>query len=315
MLYVESNFKDPAMNLALEEYLFSQKKEEVFMLWQNTSSIIIGKSQNAMAEIDYDYVTSHNIPVIRRITGGGAVYHDLGNVNFTYITNRSAYGDYSGFTKMLREYLSALGVQAEISGRNDVLVEGKKISGNAQCLKNGRLLHHGCILICTDMHPLEKALKPDREKILSKGISSVKSRVANISDFIDITATDFFCGFGAFVQDMEHVIPYTLSEEDVASVEKLYREKYTSYAWNYGYSPKYSFHQKKRFPGGGVEVFLDICDGIIQDAHIFGDFLGDAEPIQNMLRGVPHNYRALQEKIRGVTLGTITEEEILACLI
>ncbi|MBQ7033943.1 MAG: lipoate--protein ligase [Clostridia bacterium] len=315
MLYIESPVTDPHWNLALEEHLFSGKSEEVFMLWQNSSSIIIGKNQNAMAEIDYSYVTKENIPVVRRLTGGGAVYHDLGNLNFTYIVNREGFGDYIGFTKTLREYLASLGLSAEVSGRNDVLVGGKKISGNAQYSKQGRLLHHGTILIGADMTHLSRALRPDEEKIKSKGIRSVQSRVTNLGPLLSMDAEAFRTGFAAFVSKSEDMQPYILSAEDRAAVDKLVKEKYGTFAWNYGYSPKYAFHTRHRFPGGGVEVFLDIRDGIIRDAKIFGDFLGDAVPLAEGLRGLAHNAETLRKAVKKFSFGTISEEELLSCFL
>ena len=315
MLYIESPVTDPHWNLALEEHLFSGKSEEVFMLWQNSSSIIIGKNQNAMAEIDYSYVTKENIPVVRRLTGGGAVYHDLGNLNFTYIVNREGFGDYIGFTKTLREYLASLGLSAEVSGRNDVLVDGKKISGNAQYSKQGRLLHHGTILIGADMTHLSRALRPDEEKIKSKGIRSVQSRVTNLGPLLSMDVEVFRAVFAAFVSKSEDMQPYILSAEDRAAVDKLVKEKYGTFAWNYGYSPKYAFHTRQRFPGGGVEVFLDIRDGIIRDAKIFGDFLGDAVPLAEGLRGLAHNAETLRKAVKKFPFGTISEEELLSCFL
>lgn len=315
MLYIDNRETNPYRNLALEEYLFFQKKEEIFMLWQNEPSIIIGKSQNAMAEIDYTYVTKENIPVVRRLTGGGAVYHDLGNLNFTYIVNREGFGDYVGFTKTLRDFLGTLGLSAEVSGRNDVLVGGRKFSGNAQYAHHGRLLHHGTILIGADMSRLGAALRPDPDKIQSKGIKSVQSRVLNLSEVLPMDAAAFRNAFETFVIETEKVHPYTLTKEDEAAVDKLYTEKYNTFAWNFGYSPKYSFHTKHRFPGGGVEVYLDIRDGKISDAKIFGDFLGDAVPLAEKLCGVQHSAEALQVALAGESLGTIGEEELLQCFL
>ncbi len=315
MLYIESPSNDPYFNLALEEYLLLNKQDEIFMLWQNKSAIIVGKNQNTMAEIDYAYVTEHNIPVVRRLTGGGAVYHDMGNLNFSYIVNRDTYGDYIGFTKVLRDYLATLGLSAEVSGRNDVLMNGKKISGNAQCVSHGRMLHHGCILLGADMTHLAHALCPDESKIQSKGIRSVKSRVVNISDFIPITTDEFYKGFADFAIDEMKLVLYILKDFDLQAVETLKNEKYSTFSWNYGYSPKYAFHTKQRFSGGGIEVFLDIQDGVIRDAKIYGDFLADGDTLAKLLCGIPHSAESIKNAICGFKLDTITETELLSCLI
>ncbi len=315
MLYIESLSTDPEFNLALEEHLFFNKTDEIFMLWQNESSIIVGKSQNAMAEIDYEYVNENGIKVVRRLTGGGAVYHDLGNLNFTYIVNRDSFGDYVGFTKILRDFLGSLGLCAEVSGRNDVLVNGKKISGNAQYLHHGRLLHHGTILIGADMSHLEKALRPDEEKIKSKGIRSVKSRVVNLESLLHMNATEFRRRFGAFVKEALQPLSYSLTKEDEESVNNLKETKYSTHAWNYGYSPQYAFRKKQRFPGGGVEVYLDIRDGVICNAKIFGDFLGDAEPLCENLSGVTHSSESVYKILSAYPLGSISPEELIRCFL
>lgn len=315
MHFIESLSTDPEFNLALEEHLFFNKSEEIFLLWQNSSSIIIGKNQNAMAEIDYEYVTKNGIKVVRRLTGGGAVYHDLGNLNFSYIVNRDGFGDYVGFTKILRDFLESLGLSAEVSGRNDVLVDGRKISGNAQHAHHGRLLHHGTILIGADMSHLEKALRPDEEKIRSKGIRSVKSRVLNLSERLGMDAATFRKQFADFVIKTEKPEVCTLSADDIAAVEILKNEKYSTHSWNFGYSPQYAFHKKHRFAGGGVEVYLDIRDGIIRDAKIFGDFLEDFEPISKSLCGVLHSVDAIREILLQHPFSTISVDELLTCFL
>lgn len=315
MLYIDHRGTNPAWNLALEEYLIFHKKEEIFMLWQDSPSIIIGKSQNAMAEIDYSFVTENNIPVIRRLSGGGAVYHDLGNLNFTYIVNRDGFGDYVGFTKTLCGFLASMGLKAEVSGRNDVLIDGLKFSGNAQYFHQGRLLHHGTILIGADLSVLGKALRPDEEKIRSKGIKSVQSRVVNLSTLVSTDVQAFRRAFSAYAMKEEKLDTYTLSDADRLETDRLCKEKYSTFEWNFGYSPKYSFHTKNRFPGGGVEVFLDIRDGRIADAKIYGDFLADAEPLSQKLCGVNHEAETLRKLLRGQSLGTIGEDELLRCLL
>ena len=189
MVFAESGSTDPAWNLALEQYLFETvpRGTTVFYLWQNDNTIVIGRNQNAEREIDSDYVRAHGIRVVRRLSGGGAVYHDLGNLNFSFITDAPEDGriDMRAFCEPVAAALRELGANVEISGRNDMTVEGKKFSGNAQFLRGGRVLHHGTILYDSDLSVLGKALKADPEKIASKGVASVRSRVTNLKPYLN----------------------------------------------------------------------------------------------------------------------------------
>lgn len=315
MLFIENRETDPALNMAFEEHLFFNKTEEIFMLWQNRPAIIIGKNQNAMAEIDYAYVKEHAISVIRRLSGGGAVYHDEGNLNFTYIVNRENFGDYVGFTETLRKFLASLGLSAIVSGRNDVLVDGKKISGNAQFSHKGRLLHHGTILIGADMRHLSLALKPDPEKIRSKGIASVQSRVTNLHTLCGLDADAFRKQFASFFLATEGGTPYSLTEEDYREAQKLKAEKYSTYAWNFGYSPKYSFHKKTRTSGGTLEVYLDIQDGKIKSAEIFGDFLEDGQKIRECILNAAHSKEGIEKALEPLILHTLHKKELVECFL
>lgn len=321
MIFVNNPSNDPYFNMALEEYLFFSRSDDICMLWQNSPAIIVGKHQNTMAEIDYEYTQRENIPVVRRLSGGGCVFHDMGNLNFTYIVNSDRFGDYDGFTKPLRKYIESLGLKTELSGRNDLLIDGRKFSGNAQFFHKGRLLHHGTILLGADMTRLAAALRPHPEKILSKGIKSVRSRVANLSEFISLSANEFRDGFSKSILSDKGVTPYNLTEEDIKEVSLLADSKYRTYEWCFGYSPKYTFRKKTFLKSGQFEVLLEVCDGVIKEAFIFGDFFSgdDITILAKSLCGVNHDLAALKHVLSQVQLDRflkdVSVEEFLSCVI
>ena len=320
MLYVETGSTDPYFNLAAEEYLTKNKAEEICMLWRNRSSIIVGRNQNTMSEIDYDFVTENKIPVVRRMSGGGAVFHDLNNLNFTYIVNGGEFGDYVGFTNELREFIATLGIKTALSGRNDILAGGRKFSGNAQYKYHNRLMHHGTIMINADISHLAAALRPDESKIASKGIKSVKSRVANLSEFAEIDVLSFMEGFKKYIKRNPDIEDYKLTDRDIAEIEESVSKKYSTFEWNFGYSPKYTFHKKMRFESGGIEVFLEIDGGKIKACALYGDFFSShgTDCLANALIGVRHEKSAAAEAAGAVwyenILGGISADEFIACL-
>ena len=246
----------------------------------------------------------------------------MGNLNFTYIVNRGEFGDYDGFTKTLRDYINEeLGLCAYLSGRNDLLIDGRKFSGNAQYFYKGRLLHHGTILLGADMTRLARALKPDEDKILSKGIKSVRSRVANLSEFTDISAQEFKKGFGQRIIRETGAEVYTFTKEDIEEIKKLADTKYSTYEWNFGYSPKYTFRKKSRFAGGSIEVLMDIQDGIIENMTLFGDFFAkeDLNGLTEAFKGCKHENSELFKVISSLCvekyIREMTGEEFLSCVI
>jgi len=307
MLLIDNKTTDPEFNLALEEHLIKTSKEDVFMLWVNAPAIIVGKNQNTLSEINQDFVEANGIKVVRRLSGGGAVYHDHGNLNFTFILNNTGedFNDFEKFTRPVLSLLSKLGADAGLRGRNDLMIGDGKISGNAQYWDKNRLMHHGTLLFSTDLSVLGKALIPDKEKVQSKGVKSALSRVTNISEHLSgknkkMTLDSFKKALISEVRkSYTDIVPYELTGKDIAAADRLKDEKYGMWDWNYGYSPKYTFRNKKRFEGGSVEAYLEVSDGIIRSAKFFGDFFSkrDVSEAEALLLGVPHRYENIKEAL------------------
>lgn len=289
MINVINNSNNPYFNLALEEYFLKHKdiKEDVLILWQNDNTIVVGKNQNTYEELNAEYVNENNIKVVRRLSGGGAVYHDLGNLNFTIIQPDSSEhkNDFSFFTKPIIACLNKLGADATFSGRNDILLDGKKISGNSQYFCKDKLLHHGTLLFKCDMTVLTKALKVKKEKFESKGVKSVGSRVANISDYIDknISLKEFkdMLIESVFEYRKGEIKNYELTDTDIEKINELVKNKYGTWEWNYGKSPEFNYSKEIRFDAGSVSVKINVVDGIINEFKIFGDFF-EENPVEDL---------------------------------
>src|SRR5512133_460784 len=272
MLFVDNlNEHDASINLALEEYVLrnAQTDEDMLLFYINAPSIIIGRHQNTLEEINCDYVDQHGIRVVRRLSGGGAVYHDLGNLNFSFITESKPenFRNFKKFTEPVVKALAALGVPAELSGRNDLLVDGRKISGNAQYISKGRMASHGTLLFNSDLSHVSEALHVQGSKITSKGIKSVRSRVANISEFLSqpMEIETFRARLLKEIFSGSDVIPeYPVTAADWAAVRQLADSRYRSWDWTYGHSPDFNVEKRERFPGGEIDARLDVQQGLIR---------------------------------------------------
>ncbi len=305
MFYIKNDSTNPFYNLAMEEYLFNlDDGEDYLLLWINEPTIVVGKHQNTIEEINSQYVKEKQIHVVRRITGGGAVYHDLGNLNYSLIIKSDFKNDYDfkKFTLPIVRALSKLGVKAEQSGRNDILIDGKKFSGNAQFISKGKLLHHGTLLFDSRMEELSKSLKVSKDKIQSKGIKSVRSRVTNIKEYLH-NNIDIFKFKELLLQYMfdEDVYLETghLSKEELKEIDNLKNNKYLTWDWNYGQSPNFNIKKSKRFENGTVEVLIDIKKGIIENIKFYGDFFGagDLMDIEEALKGKSYEAKEISKAI------------------
>ena len=296
MEFIESKCTDPKWNLALEEYVFDymDPSRSYFMLWQNRNTIVVGKFQNTAGEVDNEFVRQHGITVVRRLSGGGAVYHDLGNLNFTFIADAADMQriNLQVFCQPILETLRSFGVPAELSGRNDMIIEGRKFSGNAQYLKNGRVMHHGTLLFDSDLSIMNRALHVDRTKMESKGIQSVESRVTNLKEYLpsDVTMDVFKQRLLLHLSQAAPLNTIHLTAEDEETIARLRRERYDTWEWNYGKSPAYHTTRKLRIEGcGTVEVCLSVEAGLISQLRFQGDFFGNRDPsiLADALLGCP----------------------------
>lgn len=303
VLFIKGQSRDPYFNLASEEYLLRHREESFIYVWINSPAVIVGVNQNAAEEVDLGYAERNGIKVVRRQTGGGAVYHDENNICYTIIAEYDGGRDnYRRFTEGIIGYLGTLGVKAEFSGRNDVCVGGQKISGNAQCVYKNRIMHHGTILFDTDMSALERVLRPHKFKVESKGIKSVRSRVTNISDHLSVpmTANKFFEGLSAYLgQGAEE---YIFTEEDLTAIDELVRNKYSTFAWNIGSSPRASFLGEEKFPFGLVQAHFDVENGRLRNVNISGDFfsLEEISGLNRALNGVLYDRGEILAALSGV---------------
>lgn len=276
---------DPFFNLSAEEYLLREKSEDFFLLWRNEPCVVIGKNQVAADEINPDYVSTRSLPVVRRMTGGGAVYHDRGNLNFSFIINGEV--DIVELCRPVIDVLRSIGVVAEISGRNDILVDGRKVSGTAMCSRGGRSLFHGTLLISADLEAMSEALKPDKNKLMGHGVKSVRSRVANLSEYTEEVSPDIIGAMLAEYMTERGEEIYELGESDIEAIEKLRDSKYSTDEWNCG-AERFSKAERSRLSCGTVYIKKKAARGRIEDIRIFGDFMniGDISKLEARLRGV-----------------------------
>ena len=349
MIYIQNNSRDPYFNLALEEFFLTRfavdendgrdrsnpqpsndlEFEPILLLWQNEPTVVVGGRQNTLEEIDLAFIEERKINVVRRTTGGGAVYHDLGNLNYSFIVPNAArlapstrssanernFNDLPSspqgrvftlsdsfrlLSQPVVDVLRSWNLPAELSGRNDITVDGRKVSGSAQARKNGRTLHHGTLLFDSNLDDVAAALRVDPEKFRSKAVASVRSRVANIVEFLPENERSgvierFKAELLARLQKTQRVVAKEVQESELAQIQKLRDEKYATWDWNFGASPRFQFRSSRRFDWGKFELAFDVARGRIERAQIFGDFfaLDDLSPLLTRLVGTPFERGAL----------------------
>lgn len=310
MKYIKTNYSIPAYNMAMEDLIMNYLPSDDYLTFYiHDPSIIIGQHQNTIEEINEDYCKEKGIHIQRRLSGGGAVYHDHGNLNFSFIVRatRDNVNDFNVLTQPVIKTLEKLGIKAELSGRNDILIDGRKFSGNAQFFRNGMLLQHGTILFNSDMSELGNALKVKEMKIQSKGVKSVRSRVTNIIDYLEdksLTIEQFKDLLLETIGEIYELEEYQLSPEEQAIHDRLVREKFMTWEWNYGKSPAYNISKAHKFPFGIVDARIDVKEGIIKNIKLYGDFFvrEDISTLEEHLKGVRYTKDALVKSLGAIDI-------------
>lgn len=325
MMYINSNSTDANFNFALEKYAMDELaiSNDYFLFWRTHPTLMIGKFQNALQEINMDYVKANKVNVVRRVTGGGTIYTDMNGWQFSFITKNSQdkHLDFAYFTQPIIDALASLGIHAELSGRNDLLIDGRKFSGNAQYKTKKVNLHHGSLLFNTTIEHMVRALNVADEKLISKGIKSVKSRVTNISEHMtdQITSEAFRDLMLTYLT--KEMTTYTLSPSDIDRINQIKSEQFDTWAWNYGRSPKFNLTKEHRYTGGKLSVCSYVNKGIIEEIDFYGDFFEqkDIQVLRQGLIGCPYEAQTIKDCLRQLDAGNfiykISLEEIYALII
>lgn len=326
MLFIVSPSYSAPFNIASEEHILNSYAEDVFLLYRNAPSIIVGRNQNTLAEINLPWVREHQIPVVRRLTGGGTVFHDLGNLNFSFIVNRSP-DEESGFARYTAPVLLALqklGVDARLEGRNDLTIQGLKFSGNARAVHSGKIQQHGTILFSSRIVDLSAALQANPLKFRDKAVKSVSSRVTNLSQHLPrpMELEELILLIQEQVLKMyPEAREHAFSQTDDDAIRTLVKSKYDTWAWNFGRSPAYNHFHAIRCNAGTIEFYADVHRGRITALRVFGDFFGnrDISVFEAALSGLPHREEELLQALEALPLqeyfGPVTAADILSGLI
>jgi lipoate-protein ligase A len=307
MYCIKSKYTDPYFNLASEEFLLKRFSEDVFLLYRNEPSIVVGKHQNTLAEINLQFVKDNGIIVARRISGGGTVFHDLGNLNFSFITGGSE-GDlvnYRKYTQPIIDAMKDMGLEVKLGLRHELLLGNKKISGTASHVFKNRVLHHGTLLFSSQMDDLFSALKVDPEPFNDRAVKSIRSEVTNIRDHLvhKLDVVDFQNQIHDYIlRDMDEARTYQYKDHDLSEIRKLRDSKFSTWEWNFGYSPKYQFNKILNFKAGEISLHMNVNKGIIQEVNIDGDFFGakDIHGLEEALVGAIHDPETIRMRLSGI---------------
>ena len=326
MRYIKNPSTNPYYNMAFDEYCLESLPidEPVFYLWQNRPAVIVGFNQEVNTEVNLDFLKKNGIDLVRRVTGGGAVFHDLGNLNYTIVgRSEDLERDYPEYASIMAKALQSLGVPATLSGRNDILVEGRKVSGFAKRVCKNRLMVHGTLMYNVDVDVLTKVLNPSNTKLQSKGIASVRSRVANLCDYLPEIPN-----IQTFSNRLEEILScnnadteYQLSDTDLANIQLLTDKKFATWEWNYGRSPKATLTHSSRLACGTVEIHLTLTENRISSCRFGGDFLGNlpATDLESALIEVIYDTENIEKRLSSFTISDyfdgVTVEELVKLIL
>ena len=326
MRYIKNPSTNPYYNMAFDEYCLESlpMDEPVFYLWQNRPAVIVGFNQEVNTEVNLDFLKENGIDLVRRVTGGGAVFHDLGNLNYTIVgRSEDLERDYPEYASIMAKALQSLGVPATLSGRNDILVEGRKVSGFAKRVCKNRLMVHGTLMYNVDVDVLTKVLNPSNTKLQSKGIASVRSRVANLCDYLPEIPN-----IQTFSNRLEEILScnnadteYQLSDTDLTNIQLLTDKKFATWEWNYGRSPKATLTHSSRLACGTVEIHLTLTENRISSCRFGGDFLGNlpATDLESALIEVIYDTENIEKRLSSFTISDyfdgVTVEELIKLIL
>lgn len=319
MIFIHKPDSDPFFNLAAEEFVVKNIQDEVFMLWQNDDCLVIGKHQLTYAEINLSFIKEHQIPVIRRISGGGTVFQGRGNLNYSFVTNSSGSDDkvnFEKYTSFIRSYLETLGLQVKLQGKSSLTIQNFKISGNAAHLYKNRVLHHGTILFDADIELINEAIKSPSGRYTSKAVASNRASIANIRSFLkeSLSQLEFYQGLKTHVSKKLHIVfERTFTKDEIMAIQRMAAEKYQSDAWNYGYSPEYRYQAEVALESQIQKFQLTVSKGRFSDAQLVSNAI-KFKTFTESLVGIPASFESLHNHLPNF-FSQLSEEEInqIAC--
>lgn len=316
MIFIDNQSRDGAYNHALEEYLIKNLKRELFMIWQNDNTVLLGRNQNPYKEVNWDYMNEIGAKLVRRPSGGGCIYTDKNIVQYTIITKKEE-DSLRKFTEPVVNYLNEKGVKAEFTGRNDIIVDGRKISGNAQYKDRELMIHHGSIIYQDSSIDIGKLLTPAKLKLAKKSLTSVKSRITSLKSMMNMDIAMFIEELKEYIKSYYHINEnYVLSADELEKVEEIRKNKYANDEWTYGRYGKFDKVHSFMNDACVMDIYLKEKNNLIEDIRIDGDYFGEKakEELENIFVGVKLEKDDLERALSGIDMSEyiegITKDEL-----